>query len=153
MDVLSDDYLNWIKENTLDRNIYNFNFSDCRFIKIEELFLRVDEYAKSNYLFNDKEHEDKYILRFNDTFLEIGVLYGEESMYYIKRLEPKDVYSYFDINNIRNNIVKGIDNLEVSNLMNNLKCIIGELNNMQVPLCLVEKEVSEEVSKLTHKLK
>lgn len=151
MDVLSDEYFKWIEENTIDRSINNFNFNDSRFVQIEELFLKINAYAKNNYLFDSEEYENKYIVRFNGIFFEVGVIHGEEAMYYVKRIDPKNIYSYFDINNIRDNTIRGRDNLEISYHMKNVIDEIRELNKIYAPLDKVEREVHEEIMRLTYR--
>lgn len=141
MNVLSDEFFDTLIANIGNGKIYNFNYSNPVSTQIEKLFDSINKYARSNYLFNTKEYGNKYIIRYNDYFFEVGVLYGEDPVYYISLVESKDVLSYFDIHDVRNNTIRGKENIVVSEYMKNITLEIKELLKMGVPVEPIEDEI------------
>jgi hypothetical protein len=153
MDVLSKEYLDWVSESTKDGKtiFYSVDISKTKESGIEELFKRVDGYAKKFYYFNVEEFGSKYNITDRRNFYTISMLYGPDVAYRLERDEGKA--NYIDLNDVKMNVIRGRENLEVSNRMKAIALHLSELSKMGVPMDLVETETVKEIHTLKLKRK
>lgn len=67
---------------------------------VEKLFRSVDNYVKSNYLFDS---EDKYYLKYKNRMLLVGYYTGPETLYYLRLTFDKHVGYYVDYEDMKCN--------------------------------------------------
>ena len=153
MDVLSDEYLKWLSENVSDEKkllcIPGF-CNNSNVLLLEELFKRIDDYAKRNYYLNVTCFGYAYDITDGTNFYLLeSVTDGEEIAYLIRRANNRA--NYIHINDVRKNVVVGKDNLEISNAMHGIIDNIRLLDEMGISMDTVERETSKQMRLLRYK--
>ena len=146
MDIFDKKFLDWIAKNTEDDNkLFYVSGSETNkeLTLLEPLFQRVDEYVKSFYYLNVEEYGSIYNISERNNFYTLSMLYGPEIAYSLERDEHK--VNYIDLNDVYNNVVRGRENIEVSNRMKAIAFHLRELNKIGVPMDLVEQETSRTI--------
>ncbi len=153
MDVLDKEYLNWISQNTMDGKTLFYSSGmkeeEKDYAGIEELFNRVDQYVKHFYYFNVEEYGYIYNVRDRNNFYTLSKIYGPNIAYSITRDETR--VNYIDLDDVRKNVLRGRENLEVSSRMQAIALHLRELNKIGVPMDLVEQETNKEIRLLKTK--
>ena len=152
MDVLDKSYLDWVSKNTENgKKLFYVEGSDSKDLScgLEELFKIVDDYAKEHYYFNVEDYGNVYNISDRNNYYTLSLLQGPTSAYSLKR--DKDKTSYIDVKDIKNNVVRGRENLEVLNRMKAISLHLKELSKLGVPMDLVERETSKEIRLLKTK--
>lgn len=88
--------------------------------EVKELYDEVNEFVINNFLLDGES--EKYYLRYNDNFYQVGYMYGPEVMYYVRVVKDKDeVTSYVDYERMKNN--------ELTESEKEIKGIFGNIND------------------------
>ncbi len=152
MNIYDDDYFNWLNKE-IDKNgsTSNIGASDEKYNRssIEELFEYIDEYVKEYHYYNVKLYGYIYNFRHNDDFYEISKAYGPNILYTIKR--NNNASSYIDIDDIKLGQIRGRENLEVCDIMDNILYELTLLNNMNVPLDSIKEDLDKKILSLKRK--
>ena len=146
MDVLGEEYLKWIEESTRDgRGVFcvvgaqedEYNQA------LPSLFSRIDTYVRTNYYFDVEEFGRAYNFTDGKSFYTIHMIFGPDVGYLLRRTNDKP--SYIHLDDVRSNVVRGRQNLEVLQRMKEISNQIHELNAMGAPMDLVEAETSRQI--------
>ena len=143
MDVFSKEFLSWISEKTQNGQsvicVSDPN-NDDNISAIAQLFHKVDEYVRTNYYMDVEEYGGIYNITDGTNFYTIYQLFGPDIVYRIARTNNKP--SYIHLDDVKNNVVRGRINLEVSQRMKEIAINLKELNKLGVPMKIVASETN-----------
>lgn len=158
----NDNYLNWLKgfikkyggfyDIQSDYFINNASINDGENIKkIKYLFSIISEYASNNYIYaNDKDCDISYYVKYKDFTFLIGMMYGEERIYYCNKIMDKKEHKYIDLDLVRKNISDSNKD-KYDSILNDLTKTINGIIDEGVPINAIEDTVKNSI--INHKKK
>ena len=108
----SSDYINWLTNFTIDKDAFSdndwlYNSSTIKkedLDNIEKLYLfyeGIDKYARNNYIYPIPcEYGNFYKIKWNEIGFEIGVLMGQGTLFFCRKLLVKENHEFIDYNDI-----------------------------------------------------
>ena len=127
-----------MKNELLDRLDTELSFlSSLSRKEVQELFDEVNNYVKTNFL-GDGE-TDKYYLKYNGAFYQVGYYYGPEVLYYVRIVKPnEEIYSYIEYEKMKNNEITE-EEKEVKGLFDDIHSDVERLRERGVSRKLLNK--------------
>ena len=146
MDVLSEEYLAWLEEETKDGNglfcVVGSN-AEGNQKYIADLFDRVDKYVKENYYFDVEEFGRIYNITDGKNFYTLYSVFGPDIAIFLRRANKKP--SYINLDDVRQNVVSGKQNQEVLERMKTISRELKALSELGAPMELVASETKREI--------
>lgn len=148
----SDEYINWLEKYTLkhpkfahDDFIFSIKSKDedtqDKIYNIKFLYQAIEKYADNNYIMATKTNCGQYYsIVHNNVGYNIGVMIGEETLYYCARTEKNN--NYINFKDIQSS--KTISSAELINKK------MEEINNI-IDIMLENNIPSETISQVTEK--
>ncbi len=146
MDVFSEEYLKWMERETREgRGVFCVSGAqtDEYNQSLPELFNRIDNYVRTNYYFDVEDYGRAYNFTDGSNLYTIYTIFGPEVGYLLRRTPDKS--SYIHLDDVRSNVVRGRQNLEVLQRMKEISHQIHELADMGAPMDLVEAETTSQI--------
>ena len=156
-------YINWLRKFTKDNPIFydddlpykKLNEEDTNNIKnLPQFFETIYNFAYENYISSIPcNYGMYYLIKDNDITYEIGVLYGQGTAFYCKRIDLIEDINCIDIYNIiNNNNLSAKQNID--NKFNEIAKIIYELYQQDnIPLEMINQKVDDITKNLLTKEK
>ena len=127
-----------MKNELLDRLDSELSFlTSLNKDEVKELYDEVNNFVKSNFL-GDGE-EEKYYLKYNNSFYQVGLLYGPEVLYFVRITNGNDeITSYVDYENMKNNVLTESER-EIKGMLDNIHSNVEELKEKGASVKLLQK--------------
>ena len=146
MNVLSDEYLNFIEEYLSKHKMLTSAFHE----ELHTLFKEIDSYVKRNHLYSVKAYGEIYNFTYHGKGYEIGELSGPEEFHIIKRVDYSD--KYFSIYDVRDNKLSPYD-AYLYEKVEEIFSSIGELNEEGISLDYLKKDTNKLIRRLKNRKK
>lgn len=162
--ISNNNYINWLQKFTLTypkfRNDDFINNKD----KLEEsdlknidnvslLYYGIKDYANSNYIypFIDSDFVKYYRIKYNNIGYEIGMIIGQETLFFCERVDNID-NTFIDFNNIILN--KKEENTKfIEERLNELSNTITCLHEQNIPLDIIKSIIDDNIFNIEEKSK
>lgn len=135
--ILNEENLDRIDKELINKELFMNSLPND--INIEKLFDKINKYVKENFIINVSLQGEVYYFRHNSIGYEIGMLYGPEIMYYLKRIDIEDESKFINIEDVRNNVVS-LESEKTTNQMRIIKDAMSELNSLGISMDSVINE-------------
>ena len=153
----NDNYLNWLKgfikkyggfyDIQSDYFLNNRSKNDAENIKkIKYLFRIIAKYASNNYVYSNNEYCDiNYYVKYKEITFQIGMMYGEERIYYCNKAIDKKQRKIIDLELVKNNI-NTENKTKYDSLLNDLAKTINGIIDEGVPVNAIEDTVNNSIT-------
>ena len=105
--------------------------------KLDELYHKIEEYAKRNELYLSEESD--YYLKFDDKFYKVGYTYGPDQFYFIERVDEEVLY-YVDYDFLDFNIIS-MSNMRLKKRIDDINRMVLELESEGYSKKLIKKAI------------
>ncbi len=149
MDVFSEKFLNWLSEETKDgkRIFYAEGLNDgSNRCGLETLYKEVDNYAKMFFYYNTEEYGRVYNIKDRDNLYTLSMFQGPTIGYFIQATKSKA--NYLDLDDVKRGLLRGKENIQVFEYMQEVTRALRGLKAMGVPIDVVSREVDSELRSL-----
>ena len=158
----SSDYINWLTNFTIDKDAFSDNdwLYNCSTIKkedqdnIEKLYLfyeGIDKYARNNYIYPIPcEYGNFYKIKWNEIGFEIGVLMGQGTLFFCRKLLVKENQEFIDYNDIiLNKKQKQVEYIE--SCLNSISDMILTAYKNGVPADAIKTTLDDTIQEISSK--
>lgn len=145
-------YLKWLETFTKEYSVFSDNDwlyrqdeisnDDKQNVEcLELLYMGIEQYASKNYIYpTNSRFGNFYKIKLDSISYEIGILTGQGTQFFCRRVENIDEQEFIDFSDIIHN-KKSIHRDAIKNNLNNLSHMIVSLYESGVPLEAIENEL------------
>lgn len=158
----SSDYINWLTNFTIDKDAFSdndwlYNSSTIKkedLDNIEKLYLfyeGIDKYARNNYIYPIPcEYGNFYKIKWNEIGFEIGVLMGQGTLFFCRKLLVKENHEFIDYNDIiLNKKQKQVEYIE--SCLNSISDMILTAYKNGVPTNAIKTTLDDTIQEISSK--
>ena len=118
-------------------------------LELTHLYMGIDKYANKNYLYPTLEsYTSCYLIKFNETYFEIGIFYGQGTSAFCNRIkEVEKDEKFIDFNDVINNKEQA-SNKEIKKKLEMLSNFIETLTSENIPLEAIFETTNTTIEKL-----
>ena len=157
------EYIDWLDKITMEYGtisdedlLYNDEINEFDRERIKNLYIFFDgvqEYATNNYVYpKSKPYCELYDIKYNDSGLQLGVMYGQGVSLFCSRINVEDMEEYIDFEDIVNDKKSSKVDFINKNL-EKLTNLIFELHDNGVPIEAIRNACTSMVEELEEKRK
>lgn len=152
-------YIEWLNQFTQDRKVFSDNdwlnspkelheYDEENVNKLQLFYEGIDDYARKNYIYPEQcSFGNFYRVKLDDNGYEIGILSGQGTNFFCRRVSLIDDYYFIDINDIICNKEQGNVKL-INNNLNNLSNTIVDTYTSGVPLEAIREVINKVIEQI-----
>lgn len=146
MENFSREYFDILKNGTLKKEM----FFDK---KIEQLYNEISNYVKKYHIIEAMKFDDRFNVMIDGNLYEIGEIFNHEIVYYIRMIKDDNNLFYLDIDDVIHGRLADSRQIKIYRDIRKMRELISELNSLNIPFDLIEKETNNQIKSLKYSKK
>ena len=159
----NDEYINWLinfmnnYSFIADINLLYFpeeltRYDGEKIANLKYFYYGIDNYASRNFIYpNNEGCYINYNLKKNDVCLQIGIICGVGTSFYVKCVDEADVNNIINFDDIKNNKDQNVT--EINNALNDITNIINNYYENDIPFRAMKAAIDVQITALEEKEK